>query len=1013
MNATEVEGEAPQSGDQTTAALQQAAPPPPEHARYDVFLCHNSLDKPLVKDVADALQLEAGILFFLDEFSIPPSVEFLEFIRSEMTKSASCAIFLGASGWGKTQLVEAQLALGVHKQRPEFRIIPVNLSGVAEDGWEALFGTGQRPPFNWIPLKNATDDDGKTKLIEAIHGKFLVRAAGPEAVTPYYIRRQAALWDRSGRRDNSTLLAGRMLREAQAVAAANPEFVTVNAVPAFLQRCVQRERSLLRSIVAASITAAIVAGALALLAYSQRNEAIRQRQVAEENGRISQTRSLASIALRSIGEDRADERALLLSRQAYLLDRRTDGKSSSIVTAALSEILATPYLSSVLQLPPHKVLDQVSPSGTFLLLGTMEMGSDETKRKISLLGPVLDGTGRRTTHRDVDVHVHSALFLGDDLLLVVDENGQVETRKVVTPDRRERLITPLDKAPDQFAVSRDLSSAAAVVNGRDLVVISVNSQASPERSKLPFKASHLAISPDGSWIAITDDQGRLRAFRKRTNPNRTADVYPGQDAVNSITFASNTLVIVGERGGATYGWDLRAPKTPRKLADSSGSVDVIAISADQHAVAAASGSITPGISIRNLETGKPIGSIPGVRTVGALRFTADGRYLVSGSLSGEVRYWRLNSAGASRTIRALDFQPFPLDARLYSIVREPKRDVFLVGGDHGILQRYGSAGLEKAPTVLAERRQAALATVPDVKRFEDGGRNFLLTGHVMAIGFAQDGTRFATVDPYGFALVWNAKDDGAPPALVPSADISHAAFSVALSPFGRRLVVGATSTVTTLHELDDQDRSRTSTRLSSGGDDTVRAVVFADENTVIVGDDHGRVVRWRLGEKPISETLISEGGAVTGLLVRNGRLLIGRGDEVDSIELNGKANEVIALTKGFGSVDSLALSDDGKRLAVGYADGTIRVFATAQPSAEPVLLNVHRDIVRALVFDQAGNTLVSVGDDGMIRSTAVGEERLGALACDMLWRDLTDVEIASYFTSTLPPAIPSCPEQPP
>jgi hypothetical protein len=68
--------------------------------RYDVFLCHNMADKPFVKLLADALQIEAGILFFLDEFSIPASVEFMGYIREEMRKSAACAIFLGRNGWG-------------------------------------------------------------------------------------------------------------------------------------------------------------------------------------------------------------------------------------------------------------------------------------------------------------------------------------------------------------------------------------------------------------------------------------------------------------------------------------------------------------------------------------------------------------------------------------------------------------------------------------------------------------------------------------------------------------------------------------------------------------------------------------------------------------------------------------------------------------------------------------------------------------------------------------------------
>lgn len=59
----------------------------------------------------------------------------------------------------------------------------------------------------------------------------------------------------------------------------------------------------------------------------------------------------------------------------------------------------------------------------------------------------------------------------------------------------------------------------------------------------------------------------------------------------------------------------------------------------------------------------------------------------------------------------------------------------------------------------------------------------------MAVAVSRNGLRFATVDPYGFALVWPTGDKDSIPALVPSPSVSNAAFSVALSPSGspRRL----------------------------------------------------------------------------------------------------------------------------------------------------------------------------------------------------------------------------------
>jgi WD40 repeat protein len=992
----------------TAEATSSTAPA----ARYDVFLCHNSLDKPLVKDAADALQIEAGILFFLDEFSIPASVEFMEFIRGEMRRAAACVIFLGSHGWGGTHLTEAKLALDVKHERPNFRIIPVNLPGKPTDGWGTLFGIGHEPPFNWIEFSGANDDAGRMRLIEAIHGRFPVRASGPEAVTPYYIRRQAALWDKSGRTDNSLLIGGRLLLEAQGQSAANPEFVNVNGVPAYLTRCVQRQRNRLRAVVAATSSAAILAAVLAAVAYSQRNEALRQRQAAEESARVAQTRSLASLAIRSIGEDREDDRALLLARQAYLLDRTTGGRSSYIVSAALSEVLGTPYLSSKASIPAEKILEHVSPSGAYLLSGGIATTSDRNGGdKRVLTGPIVDPTGKAAAPRDAELDVPIADFLGPkDSMVVATKDGDIETRTVESPTRREKLLAALGKPPAIMVVSRDGTRVIVVLDDSELTSIDIAKPGPPKRWKLPQKIENLAVSADGTWVASTDDRGTLRVYA--WGASRPASVYPTDDSVNSYQFGSGSLLVVGERGGGVWMWDANARTTPRRRLDDGkgrGSIDSIAISADGRTAATASGSITPGISLWNIAEGKPIATIPGPRAVAKLAFTTDGRFLISGLTSGETRYWRMNGAGASRAVRALDWQPFPRDARLYSVVRDPKSDAFLVGGDHGIIQRYSSPTLDVPPVVLAAQRRSALEAVPNLARFVDGGRNFLLTGHVMAITFSKSGKRFATVDPYGFALVWNATTSTQRPALVPSPDIGHAAFSVALSPSGHKLAVGATSSVTFVHELDDSGASTEKVAISSSGDDTVRAMTFADDNTVIVGDDHGRLVRWHLDGQPKPETLISAGPAITSLaLRRDSRLLVGRGDEVDSIELGQTSGAIKVLSKGLGWVDSVAVSEDGGRLAVGFSDGIIRIFSLDNSNVQPVLLNVHRDIVRSLAFDVNGKALVSVGDDGMIKSTVIGEDRLGSLACDALWRDLDPDEIRSYFESLSSPSLPTC-----
>lgn len=76
----------------------------------DVFLCHNSRDKPFVRQIAEGLEVEFGLPHFLDAHAIPVGEKFLPWIDKALAESRGCAIFLGANGWGETHFWEAQRA---------------------------------------------------------------------------------------------------------------------------------------------------------------------------------------------------------------------------------------------------------------------------------------------------------------------------------------------------------------------------------------------------------------------------------------------------------------------------------------------------------------------------------------------------------------------------------------------------------------------------------------------------------------------------------------------------------------------------------------------------------------------------------------------------------------------------------------------------------------------------------------------------------------------------------------
>lgn len=88
---------------------------------YDVFLCHNNLDKSRVQEISRKLET-FGVLAWLDEYELEPGAQWEEQVEEKIEKCQSLAFFLGNNGVGKIQRQELEYARHYAK-----RIIPVLL----------------------------------------------------------------------------------------------------------------------------------------------------------------------------------------------------------------------------------------------------------------------------------------------------------------------------------------------------------------------------------------------------------------------------------------------------------------------------------------------------------------------------------------------------------------------------------------------------------------------------------------------------------------------------------------------------------------------------------------------------------------------------------------------------------------------------------------------------------------------------------------------------------------------
>jgi eukaryotic-like serine/threonine-protein kinase len=92
---------------------------------FDVFMCHNSVDKPAVREIAQKLA-ERNIKPWLDEEQIRPGTSWQTSLGQQIESIKSAAIFVGESGLGPWQNQEIQALLNQFVKR-ECPVIPVVL----------------------------------------------------------------------------------------------------------------------------------------------------------------------------------------------------------------------------------------------------------------------------------------------------------------------------------------------------------------------------------------------------------------------------------------------------------------------------------------------------------------------------------------------------------------------------------------------------------------------------------------------------------------------------------------------------------------------------------------------------------------------------------------------------------------------------------------------------------------------------------------------------------------------
>lgn len=123
-----------------------------QQPQFDIFLAHNSVDKPQVRTIAKELKY-CGLSPWLDEEQIRPGTAFQDEIQKAILQVKSAAIFIGPLRIGKWQAFEIKAFVSrcINKGIP---VIPVLLPGVSEISEELIL----LQELKWVAFTNGVDD---------------------------------------------------------------------------------------------------------------------------------------------------------------------------------------------------------------------------------------------------------------------------------------------------------------------------------------------------------------------------------------------------------------------------------------------------------------------------------------------------------------------------------------------------------------------------------------------------------------------------------------------------------------------------------------------------------------------------------------------------------------------------------------------------------------------------------------------------------------------------------------
>ncbi len=335
----------------------------------------------------------------------------------------------------------------------------------------------------------------------------------------------------------------------------------------------------------------------------------------------------------------------------------------------------------------------------------------------------------------------------------------------------------------------------------------------------------------------------------------------------------------------------------------------------------------PAIHLWDLTTGKEVHVLRGhERRVVALRFTPDGKKLISAGWDNTLRVWDVTRGTEERQIEG------PQSA-LSGMELTPDGKLLIVAAADGFVRVYDFANGNELRHL--ECRATGIALAPDghtlvvaagevlrwdVRTGQPARRLGPAQGvHAEGVCYAPAGKTLAVLDRDGQVALWDA-DTGKERLRLPRPARPFAC--LAFTPDGKALATGGAG----LTLWDAESGQSLGTCEGAGGE--VLAVLFAADGRTLIsaGDFAVRLWDWRKGQE--LPRFAGHGQEITALAYApDGRTLYSASLDGTARVWDAVAGKSHAVLRGHTrGVLSLGLAPDGKALVTAGADGSVRLW---------------------------------------------------------------------------------------